>query len=756
MLKLLPKKAKSVQQPGAALPVDADKPENQAHGESESQSAENRSREERAVRGTAMKFRFGNGDKPLSGFTIKRGVGVGGFGEVYFATNDAGKEVALKQIQRNLDVEVRGVRQCMNLKHPNLISLYDIQFDADNQGWIVMEYVSGMSLRDTLEQNPEGLERNELNRWFGQIVAGVAYLHDHGIVHRDLKPANIFQDEGIVKIGDYGLSKFISCSRRGGQTESVGTFHYMAPEIGKGEYGKEIDVYALGVMLFELVTGTVPYDGESSQEIIMKHLTADPDLQGVASPIREVVGKALAKNPSHRFSDVRDMLRPLGLDVDEHYMLVRTAPAALSADPKSPSAEPAAMREPPAIHEPMPQFAAESPAGFNAEPSKPRAARAAKPRDPVYASAAYDEPILRNLRSGWGGLNRWWAELPITGGFKALVLAVAVVIAALNAPTIASIVFVALLFYLPYYIVWWLLRKPAPPQPVAFTSNTRGRSPADAARRQQQPGHAGAQLNPGYPEPVPVHVRPVEPKPVPKPAPKKGPISARQWKVAKRMQLANISRGQVAADVTGSWMGAAAVLGVLGTLATIFFFGSGLQSQGVVNGMVWVGAVALMVAWVSIALGKRWQGSDGDWAVRSFIQLTAGFAVGLVAYLLADVLMVSWDAIPGADRRTLDIAGRRWDGFFENGAPLLPAYLAYFPLLMGLVGWWKQADPLRRTRFSFFTVVWAAIAASLVHLLIAFPQQWAVMVAVGASVAVQLASSWINPTERLIADRKAA
>ena len=217
-----------------------------------------------AERVNTMKFTYGNGDRPLAGYTIKRGVGIGGFGEVYFAINDAGKEVALKRIQRNLDVEVRGVRQCLNLKHPNLIALFDIQFDQEEQGWIVMEYVSGGNLRDLVERYPTGLPMPELCHWFGQIVAGVTYLHEHGVVHRDLKPANIFEDQGIVKIGDYGLSKYISCSRRGGQTESVGTFHYMAPEIGKGEYGKEIDVYAMGVMLYEMATGIVPFDGDST------------------------------------------------------------------------------------------------------------------------------------------------------------------------------------------------------------------------------------------------------------------------------------------------------------------------------------------------------------------------------------------------------------------------------------------------------------------------------------------------------------
>ena len=117
----------------------------------------------------------------------------------------------------------------------------------------------------------------------------MAYLHDHGIVHRDLKPGNIFCDEGVVKIGDYGLSKFISCSRRSGQTESVGTVHYMAPEIANGRYGKEIDIYALGIILYEMLTGRVPFEGESVGEVLMKHLTAEPDLSVLAEPYRDIV-----------------------------------------------------------------------------------------------------------------------------------------------------------------------------------------------------------------------------------------------------------------------------------------------------------------------------------------------------------------------------------------------------------------------------------------------------------------------------------
>ena len=139
----------------------------------------------------------------------------------------------------------------------------------------------------------------------------MAYLHERGIVHRDLKPGNIFCDEGVVKVGDYGLSKFISRSRRSGHTESIGTVHYMAPEVANGRYGKEIDVYALGVILYEMLTGRVPFEGESVGEVLMKHLTARPDVSMLAEPYRGVVARALEKDPALRFRSAAEMMAAL-------------------------------------------------------------------------------------------------------------------------------------------------------------------------------------------------------------------------------------------------------------------------------------------------------------------------------------------------------------------------------------------------------------------------------------------------------------
>jgi eukaryotic-like serine/threonine-protein kinase len=247
-----------------------------------------------------MNFRYEPESKPLDGYTIKRAIQRGGFGEVYYALSDGGKEVALKLLQANADVELRGVAQCLNLKHTNLLSIFDVRESAAGEQFVVMEYVAGRTLGGVIAEKPGGIDYEHVEEMLTQIAAGAEYLHEHGIVHRDLKPANIYLENGTIKIGDVGLAKFIAESRRSAQTQSVGTVYYMAPEIAHGRYGREVDVYAIGVMLYEMLTGNVPFDGESTGEILMKQLSAAPDLSSLPAAIRLVLEKALAKDPEQR------------------------------------------------------------------------------------------------------------------------------------------------------------------------------------------------------------------------------------------------------------------------------------------------------------------------------------------------------------------------------------------------------------------------------------------------------------------------
>ncbi len=255
-----------------------------------------------------QEFKYKYGDKPLEGYTVQRAAGRGGFGEVYYAVSDSGRQVALKEVQNYEQIELRGIKQCMNLKNPHLVTIFDVKYNDKGKPFVIMEYVSGMSLRELLKESPNGIGAQKTAFFLREIAKGLSFLHECGIVHRDLKPSNIFYENGYVKIGDYGLTKAISASQHSGQTITVGTVHYMAPEIGAGCYDKSIDIYALGVLLYEMLTGQVPYFGASPAEVLMKHMTAEPDVSRIEEPFARVIKKALEKDPDERYQTVKQMV----------------------------------------------------------------------------------------------------------------------------------------------------------------------------------------------------------------------------------------------------------------------------------------------------------------------------------------------------------------------------------------------------------------------------------------------------------------
>lgn len=253
-----------------------------------------------------MSYRYQNGDRPLDGYTIQYALGRGGFGEVYFAVSDSGREVALKAVQNYEEVELRGISHCMNLKSPHLVMIFDVKRAADGLPWVIMEYVNGPSLRDILDEAPNGLDIDQVRFFMRELCKGLSYLHEAGVVHRDLKPHNVFFEDGIVKIGDYSLSKVITNSHRSGNTMTVGSVHYMAPEISMGRYDKTVDIYALGCMLYEMLTGQPPHVGESMGEVLMKHLSQQANTTTLPAPFDEAVRKAMQREPTDRFATAHE------------------------------------------------------------------------------------------------------------------------------------------------------------------------------------------------------------------------------------------------------------------------------------------------------------------------------------------------------------------------------------------------------------------------------------------------------------------
>jgi eukaryotic-like serine/threonine-protein kinase len=686
--------------------------------------------------GASMKFQYGNGDKPLDGFVIKRGVGSGGFGEVYFAESESGKEVALKRIQKNLEVEVRGVRHCLNLRHPNLVGIYDIKFDREEQGWIVMEFIAGESLRDRIDRYSQSVKIDEAVGLFAQLAAGVAYLHDQGIVHRDLKPANVFIDNGLIKIGDYGLSKYISASRRGGQTESVGTFHYMAPEIGKGEYGKEIDIYSLGVILYELLTGYVPFDGESSQEIILKHLTADPDVSMIPQPYASTIQRALAKNSTSRFRDCRDLLRSIGWDLDTSGMAVRSPEGAVAAT------------VPPVLREinvkPLAQ-PKRQPIGNDASTlagSQPMAALA-------YAASGerqntFQEPVARAVNQMLIDAQNWFRSLPSTP--RGIAIAGLIVGLVVLGNLLAPIAFLLMIAYAVYYAIWYVGGGPKHAQAQLQVANQANRP------RQEVRAHQAHAVRPPHGANVQANYVAMPSPPVAQPKPVSYRVAYRNWQNAQREQLKQRGLWSYVHSQTHAWSFSGLVIGVMAVASALLTHARvDGDSAPLMGGIAWTGIMALLTSWTVIFFSRRWEGQAEDSIVYRFIMMTAGVALGAASFALSNYLMIPWPEVARTGWEQINLNNgvlnpgdwnKSWKGFYEGETPLLAAHIAYFASLMWIVRWWRQSDSLRKSRFSIFVIAWSVAMAALVQGLFYFPAPWCLFLAGGVSFAVQMASPW--------------
>ena len=275
-------------------------------------------------------YKYSPGDRPLDDYTIEYALGKGGFGEVYFARSDAGREVAMKAILEHQEVELRGAKNCMNVKSPRLLTIHDIKRSTDGVVWIVMEYVRGPSLQDIIVESPDGLEPEQAVYLLRELALGLSDLHNAGIVHRDLKPSNVFFDGGRVKIGDYSLSKTISSHEQSQHTMTVGSVHYMAPEISLGRYDKTVDIYALGIILFEMLAGRPPHTGETVGEVLMKHLRADVDVERIDSRFREVIQRAANRDPSTRFQTAEEFAKSAMESVNTSSIADSFSPTTLS------------------------------------------------------------------------------------------------------------------------------------------------------------------------------------------------------------------------------------------------------------------------------------------------------------------------------------------------------------------------------------------------------------------------------------------
>jgi len=269
-------------------------------------------------------------------YTVVSLIGSGGMGRVYLAEDERlGRRVALKtlgpgpaqpELLRRFEQEARAASA---LNHPNVLTIYDIG-EWSGKRFIVSEYIEGQTLRAFLDAGPLGLER-ALDIAM-QIAAGLEAVHALGIAHRDIKPENvIIRPDGLVKLVDFGIARLSEASSIRGSTQQkaatgigmvVGTARYMSPEQARGQaIDERSDVFSAGVVLYEMLAGRAPFEGETDSDVIAAILRSDPpplESPRVPQALCRVVSKSMAKNAAERYSNARELRAALQEARDVH------------------------------------------------------------------------------------------------------------------------------------------------------------------------------------------------------------------------------------------------------------------------------------------------------------------------------------------------------------------------------------------------------------------------------------------------------
>lgn len=271
--------------------------------------------------------------KTIGRYRITQHLGRGGMAEVYKAHQASlDRDVAIKLMHGFLADEKgflarfeREAKVVATLRHPNIVQVYD--FDADHGiYYMVMEFINGETLKarlQTLEAKSEWVSLDDAARIVLAVGSALKYAHERGMVHRDVKPANVMiTTDGQVILTDFGIAKIVSGSNLTASGAMMGTPSYMAPEQGLGQPGDErSDIYSLGVMLYQLVVGRLPFNADTPLAVVLKHINEPLPLPRLFKPdlseaLNAVMLKALAKDPNKRYPKVSEMLADLRRAVD--------------------------------------------------------------------------------------------------------------------------------------------------------------------------------------------------------------------------------------------------------------------------------------------------------------------------------------------------------------------------------------------------------------------------------------------------------